>query len=240
MAEIRIRNWDKWQTYRSDRGKPPWIKVHKRLLLDPNWSQLTDAQRGQLVTMWMIASDRDGVMPTPSGWRGDVTAAARMIAKLGFLDDQPDLQLFADLGFIIIDANVTSSRRQDDANVTPQGREGKEREVKERNTEYPNDTSGGEVSPDLSTSEKKTKQTPSQMIQAMAHERDQVEELHRKYGRPPWTPDQITAAKSWLKPLKKYTEAQLDLRRRNKASKRGNGELESVGSALANVIGGQS
>lgn len=120
MAEIRIRNWHKWQSYRRDRGKPPWIKVHKRLLLDPNWSQLTDAQRGQLVTMWMIASDRDGVMPTPNGWRGDVESAARMIAKLGFLDCHPDLQLFADLGFIIIDASVTSARRQDDANVTPQ------------------------------------------------------------------------------------------------------------------------
>ena len=28
MARIGITNWRRWQTYRSDRGQPPWIKVH--------------------------------------------------------------------------------------------------------------------------------------------------------------------------------------------------------------------
>ena len=54
-------NWDKWQTYRKDRGQPPWIKIHRRLMRNPEWVSLTDAERGQLVSMWLLAADHDGV-----------------------------------------------------------------------------------------------------------------------------------------------------------------------------------
>ncbi|KKL61244.1 hypothetical protein LCGC14_2197270, partial [marine sediment metagenome] len=59
--KLRIRNWDKWQSYRRDRGQPPWIKVHRSLMRDMNWVSLSDAQRGQLVAIWMLAADQDGV-----------------------------------------------------------------------------------------------------------------------------------------------------------------------------------
>lgn len=101
---IRIRNWQKWQSYRSDRGQPPWIKVHRRLAQDPSWVQLTDAQRGQLVCMWILAADRDG----------ELTSDRRLLARMCFLDSEPDLEVFARLGFIELDASVTSPRRQHD------------------------------------------------------------------------------------------------------------------------------
>ena len=109
---IRVRNWDRWQSYRKDRGQPPWIKLHRCIMRNPEWVSLTDAQRGQLVAMWLLAADHDGVIP----------ASPRIIQKLCHLDSEPDLQLFVSLGFLDgcgqIDANVTSTRRQHDAPET--------------------------------------------------------------------------------------------------------------------------
>lgn len=101
---LRIRNWSKWQTYRRDRGQPPWIKVHREVMRNPDWVALTDTQRGQLVGMWLLAADRDGVIP----------ASPRLLAKLCFMDSAPDLQVFVRHGFIEGDANVASTRRQHD------------------------------------------------------------------------------------------------------------------------------
>lgn len=105
MSEwLKVRNWEQWQSYRSDRGQPPWIKVHRRLMHDPNWITLTDAQRGQLVAIWIVAADRDGM----------VTADRRLLARQCYMDATPDIDLFVRLGFIEPDANVTASRRQYD------------------------------------------------------------------------------------------------------------------------------
>lgn len=87
---LRIRNWDRWQCYRKDRGQPPWIKIHRQLLRDANWVALTDAQRGQLVAIWMLAADRNGVIP----------ASPALVRKLCFMDSEPDFNLFIEKGFI--------------------------------------------------------------------------------------------------------------------------------------------
>jgi hypothetical protein len=124
MSWLRIRNWNKWQSYRTDRGQPPWIKVHRTLMRDANWVSLTDAERGQLVAIWMLAADRDGVIP----------ASKQMVRKLCFMDTEPDIENFVAKGFIepdILDAMPTPERRQPDANVTHQSRV-EERRVEER------------------------------------------------------------------------------------------------------------
>lgn len=105
MSELRIRNWDKWQSWRKDRGTPPWIKVHRRLMHDANWVELTDAQRGHLVAIWMLAAERNGAIP----------ASAKTIQKICHLDTEPNIQLFVDKGFIEPGAKMTPERRQDDA-----------------------------------------------------------------------------------------------------------------------------
>lgn len=102
MTYLRIRNWSKWQSYRSDRGQPPWIKIHRALMRDPNWVALTDGQRGQLVAVWMLAADREGVIPD----------SPTVLQKLCYMDTEPDLEVFIKHGFI-------EPRRQGDANVTP-------------------------------------------------------------------------------------------------------------------------
>jgi len=107
MTMLKIHNWDKWQSYRADRGQPPWIKIHRELMRKVEWVSLTDAQRGQLVAIWLLAADRNGVIP----------ASPRIIQKLCHLDTQPDLKLFIINGFIDecqIDVNVTPIGSQPD------------------------------------------------------------------------------------------------------------------------------
>jgi hypothetical protein len=104
MKCLSIRHWNKWQSYRADRGQPPWIKIHRCVMRDPEWVSLTDAQRGQLVAIWLLAADRNGVIP----------ASPRVIQKLCFLDSVPDIKLFIELKFIVDDASVTSEWCQHD------------------------------------------------------------------------------------------------------------------------------
>jgi hypothetical protein len=54
------------------------------------WVGLTDAQRGQLVGIWLLAADHNGVIP----------ASPQIIKKLCHMDTEPDLKLFIDQGFI--------------------------------------------------------------------------------------------------------------------------------------------
>ena len=112
MNYLKIRKWDVWQSYRSDRGQPPWIKVYRSLLRCPEWVELTDTERGQLTSMWLLAADRGGVIP----------ASDTLLMKLCFMSEKPNIKRFMDLGFIEHDANVASTGSQDDANVTAQTR----------------------------------------------------------------------------------------------------------------------
>lgn len=65
------------------------------------------------------------------------------------------------------------------------------------------------------------RQTAVQMIRAMAAERDVPWPviLERAGGGPPWKPATVTALKAWLKPLPRYTDAELDQRRRSRRAK---------------------
>jgi len=105
MEYLKIKNWDKWQTYRSDRGQPPWIKIHRCIMRNPEWVSLSDSERGQLVAIWLLAADHGGVIP----------ASRELIAKLCFMSDEPNLNKFTELDFI------EDGWRQDDVNVTAPG-----------------------------------------------------------------------------------------------------------------------
>lgn len=104
---LKINDWEKWQSYRKDRGQPPWIKIHRRVMRNPKWVSLTDAERGQLVAMWLLAADHDGV----------ILASPEMIQKLCYMSKPPDLNKFTDLGFI------ENGWRQHDVNLASDGRQ---------------------------------------------------------------------------------------------------------------------
>lgn len=117
---MRVRNWEKWQSYRKDRHLPPWIKLHRCVLRNQEWVKLTDAQRGHLVSMWMLAADKNGELPDDP----------RTIQKMCFLDCEPDINLFIELGFL--DATVTPERRHVVSLEKRRGQEKSRTEKKER------------------------------------------------------------------------------------------------------------
>lgn len=132
---MKISGWDKWQTYRSDRGAPPWIKVHRSLMTNAGWAELTDAEKGQLVSMWVVAADKSGEVPD----------APSVLRKVCMLDEEPNINKFIELGFIEPlqsqgDVSVTSAWRQCDE---PDQSRVEESRVEERRGEE----SRGEITP---------------------------------------------------------------------------------------------
>ena len=119
-STLRVANWDRWQSYRQDRSQPPWIKLHRRVIRNEDWLDLTDAEKGQLVSIWILAADKNGELPD----------SPRKIQKACGLDTPPDINRFCEIGFLTTtrrrqrDANVTPSRQpHGDANVTPERRQ---------------------------------------------------------------------------------------------------------------------
>jgi len=114
---IKIVNWKRWQSYRKDRPdwRPTWIKLHRVLLRNPEWVNLSDAERGQLVCIWLLAADFEGRVP----------ADPHMVASLCYLDEEPDFQTFQDLGFIegwVTPANQTEPLANQTEPVVAQNR----------------------------------------------------------------------------------------------------------------------
>lgn len=105
MSKLYIHDWRQWQSYRSDRGQPPWIKVHRSLMRDHKWVALSDEQKGHLISMWILAADNDGWIPDN----------ANLVQKLCYLESQPDLEYFIDQGLIDRGVNLASTWRQHDA-----------------------------------------------------------------------------------------------------------------------------
>lgn len=59
---MRIRNWNKFQHYKH--RKPPWIRLYRELLEDPDWMNQEDEGKALLCELWMVASDTDdGSLP---------------------------------------------------------------------------------------------------------------------------------------------------------------------------------
>ncbi len=110
---MKIHDWNQHQSYRQDRGAPPWIKIHRGLMSNPKWAQLTDSEKGQLVSLWILAADKNGEIPDD----------AIILRKLCQLDESPNINKFIRLGFIDApcgqpDVNLASTWRQDDAPET--------------------------------------------------------------------------------------------------------------------------
>jgi hypothetical protein len=57
----RIKNWAKFQHFKDRR--PPWVKLYRDLLEDIEWHQLDPKAAKDLVSFWLIASERDGELP---------------------------------------------------------------------------------------------------------------------------------------------------------------------------------
>ena len=52
---LKIKNWSNYQHYKT--RNPPWIRLHKGIIDDPDWHELDGASAKVLVMLWLIASE---------------------------------------------------------------------------------------------------------------------------------------------------------------------------------------
>lgn len=155
---IAICNWERWQTFRKDRGSPPWIKLHRCVLTNPEWAMLSDCEKGQLISMWIVAADKNGELPTDD---------PKMLRKICLLDDTPNIGKFKELGFLTtmcqpLDNQASPKCPQDDA---PEQSRGEKRREEERETEFEIPLKNGSFfSPSLSDVDGWVKQYPNLSI----------------------------------------------------------------------------
>jgi len=91
---IRIPNWTRFQHYKN--RNPPWIKLHKQLLDDPEWGALPGGAAKLLIELWLLASETDDgclqLDSTTLAWRlrRDSTEVAdhlQTLAQHGLVED---------------------------------------------------------------------------------------------------------------------------------------------------------
>ena len=97
MNYLRIKNWEEFQHYK-DRN-PPWIKLHRTLLDDYEFSCLQDASKAHLMLIWLFASQCEGRIPDDPKF---------LQRKLG-LSVAPDLKTFIDHGFLIPEQSASNA-----------------------------------------------------------------------------------------------------------------------------------
>lgn len=72
--ELTVNNWRDFQHYK-DRD-PVWIKAYTRLLRKYEWCSLSDASKGHLFGIWLLASDTKGVVTFDPEWiAGKISAS---------------------------------------------------------------------------------------------------------------------------------------------------------------------
>ena len=101
---LRVVKWDARQSYRGDQNTTQkWIKVWRDVNVNPKWQTLTDSQRGQLVMVWVLASERKGEIRAPGG------QLEAFVARYCGMTDPLDLSVFETLGLVEIDRCATVS-----------------------------------------------------------------------------------------------------------------------------------
>ena len=96
---MRIKNWSEFQHYAH--RNPPWIKLHKKLLDDPDWFELDPELAKFLVMLWLIASDeKDGKLP----------ASKKIAFRIRLTEKQVDSYLQRLSEFLVQDASTMLDR----------------------------------------------------------------------------------------------------------------------------------
>jgi hypothetical protein len=97
LPYLKVKNWAEFQHYR-DRN-PPWIKLHRTLLDDYEFSRLQDASKAHLMLIWLFASQKNGLVPDDPSF---------LKRKLG-LEKEPNLKLFIDHGLLIPEQDASNA-----------------------------------------------------------------------------------------------------------------------------------
>jgi len=90
MQYLKVKNWESFQQYK-DR-EPKWIKVYRTLLMDYKFEQLTDAEFGALVKIWLLASQIDNYIPNDPSF----------IQRKCGLSQKPNIKKYLQLDFLVL------------------------------------------------------------------------------------------------------------------------------------------
>lgn len=98
----RVKNWEQFQHFK-DRS-PPWIKLYRTVLDDPQWHKLDDGSAKILVMLWLLASENHGNLP-------NVETIAFRLRK----DEKEVIRALSNLSHWMegVDINVISERYQE-------------------------------------------------------------------------------------------------------------------------------
>lgn len=77
MRHFEICNWARYQHYK-DRD-PTWLKLHRALLSDYQWSQLPDVCKGQLMGLWLVAAKCGNRIPSDPVWLANQIGATEPV-----------------------------------------------------------------------------------------------------------------------------------------------------------------
>jgi hypothetical protein len=95
---IRIKNWHKFQHFKDRR--PPWIKLYKDLLDDPEWHELPGDDAKSLIMLWLVASENDGNLPDEKKLafrlRVSIPKLNQICSRLSSWLDQDDINTISD------------------------------------------------------------------------------------------------------------------------------------------------
>jgi hypothetical protein len=104
QLSLRVKNWEKHQHFKDRR--PPWVKLYRDLLENPDWHYLSGDDAKLLVALWLIASEDE----TKTGLLPDVK---RIAFRLRSTEKQINQQLTRLSEWLIHDdINVISERYQ--------------------------------------------------------------------------------------------------------------------------------
>ena len=98
--KITIKNWNKFQHYKN--RKPPWIKLYRDLLDNPDWHSLSDFASKLLIEIWLVSSESEeqgtiDIDSTALAWRLRIETKVKSVEKA--------LQELEGKGFVTIDSN---------------------------------------------------------------------------------------------------------------------------------------
>ncbi len=101
-AHIRIRDWHKFQHFKE--RTPPWIKLYRGLLDDPDWHDLPGESAKALVMLWLIASE-------DKTHKGNLPSVRRLAFRLRVTDAEMARHIVNLSHFLICDDITAISER---------------------------------------------------------------------------------------------------------------------------------
>lgn len=100
MEYLKVKNWENFQHYKE--RTPPWIKLHRDLLRDYDFSCLQDASKLHLMLIWLLASQLDNEIPVDADF---IQKQIGVSGKINFKE-------LIDKGFLIDASNTLASCKQ--------------------------------------------------------------------------------------------------------------------------------